>query len=111
MTGKITPRSFDGTQLQAVMLDLARSVQTTASDTSADTLIDIESDLVFVCPTQSDIRVAYGADPEATLGAGSIPVAKGVMFPLVKARNDKISIIRGGATNSHVDLIPAKDSE
>jgi hypothetical protein len=97
-----------GAMLPAVKLDFAAGEQLaiTASSVVQSTAFDAE--VVLVSVLGGDARIKVGASPTATTGAGSLAIADGAQFWLVKARTDKIAVIGGnGSTTGTVDLIPA----
>lgn len=106
-----TAHAADGKSLPAVKLDLAAADQLdiTGSSVAQETALDAE--LVIAFATGGNARIAWGATPSATNGAGSITVASGGWFAIVKEAADKIAV-RGadGSTAGTVDLIPAKEA-
>lgn len=106
----ITPKNYEGQMVQVAALDLTKSDQLAVGAAAATQVTVIESEVVFIFAQGCSVRVSYGENPTASDGAGSIPLADGAYFPLMKGVSDKISVIAADGGAGVLDIIAVREA-
>jgi hypothetical protein len=101
-----TASDATGKALPAVKLNPAGADQITIDGSGAVQSSATAVGLVYVFATGAAARVTWGANPTASINAGSITVPDGGYFVIVKETSDKIACRNTGAGTGKLDIVP-----